>query len=119
LVSDGGATAQWQPWGDVGENGNLYVAYYDRKYGDCESSGCNDITLARSTNNGLTWTHRRITTNSMPNLTPDNNPAQAGFLGDYMSTLAWRGTVHIVWADTRGRGLGFPEEDIYYARVPQ
>jgi hypothetical protein len=117
LVTSGGIAAQWQQWGDVGENGKLYVAYYDRKYGDCEESGCNDITLA-SSNNGTRWQKRRITTSSMPNLTCDNNPAQCGFLGDYMSTLFWNGTVHMVWGDTRGRGNGgVPEEDVYYARV--
>jgi hypothetical protein len=116
-VSNGGLTAQWQAWGDVSENGKLYVAYYDRKYGNCEASGCNDITLAMS-RNGTSWSHRRITTSSMPNLTCENNPDQCGFLGDYMSTLFFRGTVHMVWGDTRGRGItDIPEEDIYYARV--
>jgi hypothetical protein len=116
-VSDGGISAQWQPWGDVGENGDLYVAYYDRKYGACEASGCNDITLATSGDNGLSWSRSRITTDSMPNLTCAVNRFQCGFLGDYMSTVFWKGQVHMVWADTRGRGLGFPEEDIYYAKV--
>jgi Neuraminidase (sialidase) len=116
-VSGGGTSAQWQPWGDVGENGNLYVGYYDRKYGACETSGCNDITLATSGDNGRSWSHRRITTSSMPNLTCGVNSFECGFLGDYMSTVFWKGKVHMVWADTRGRGLGFPEEDIYYAKV--
>jgi hypothetical protein len=116
-VSDGGISAQWQPWGDVGENGKLYVAYYDRKYGACEASGCNDITLATSDDNGLSWSRRRITTGSMPNLTCAVNGFECGFLGDYMSTVFWKGTVHMVWADSRGRSLGFPEEDIYYAKV--
>jgi hypothetical protein len=116
-VSDGGLSAQWQAWGDVGENGKLYVAYYDRKYGNCEQTGCNDITLATS-RAGVNWSHRRITTSSMPNLTCENNSEQCGFLGDYMSTRFFRGTVHMVWGDTRGRGVGsVPEEDIYYARV--
>jgi hypothetical protein len=109
--------AQWQPWGDVGENGKLYVAYYDRTYDRCEATGCNDITLAASSNDGRSWGYRRVTTGSMPNLTCEDNPFQCGFLGDYMSTLYWEGTVHTVWGDTRGRGLGFPEEDIYYATV--
>jgi hypothetical protein len=116
-VSDGGLSAQWQAWGDVGENGKLYVAYYDRKYGNCEQTGCNDITLATS-RGGVNWSHRRITTSSMPNLTCENNEAQCGFLGDYMSTLFHRGNVHMVWGDTRGRRVGgVPEEDVYYARV--
>lgn len=117
-VSPSGAAAgaQWQAWGDVGENGKLYVGYYDRSYGACESSGCNDITLARS-KTGNVWTYQRITTRSMPNLTCSNNPDECGFLGDYMSTVFAGGYVHLVWGDTRGRDLGFPEEDIYYAKV--
>ena len=130
LSSDGGDTwgpvkqvttseaAQWQPWGDVGENGRLYVGYYDRRHGNCEATGCNDITLARSAG-GQTWSFRRITTSSMPNLTCAENPAQCGFLGDYMSIQFFRGTVYLVWGDTRGRNVGVPEEDIYFAKVPQ
>jgi hypothetical protein len=108
--------AQWQPWGDVGENGKFTVAYYDRRNGDCEVSGCNDITLATSKNLN-TWTYKTITTSSMPNLTPTNNAFQAGFLGDYMWTQWANGKVYIVWADTRGL-QGTVEEDIYYAAVP-
>ncbi len=118
LVSAADSTsAQWQNWGDVGEDGRLYVGYYDRGYGGCEATGCNDITLASSTT-GDTWTYRRVTTGSMPNVTCAANPAQCGFLGDYMSIQATGGFVHMVWADSRGRNLGVPEADIYYAKVP-
>jgi hypothetical protein len=113
--------AQWQAWGDVAENGDLTVAYYDRKYSDCETSGCNDITLARSRNNGGAWTYQRISTGSMPNLTPANNAVQAGFLGDYMWTQAFGTDVHMAWGDTRGTvgsANPTPEEDVYYATVP-
>ena len=57
----------------------------------------------------------------MPNLTPANDPVQAGFLGDYMFIQVAGGAVHIVWADTRGVGGSanpVPEEDVYYATVP-
>jgi hypothetical protein len=115
-----GRTAQWQPWSDVRGNGQLYVAYYDRAYGNCEFSGCNDITLTLISNPYVaspTKFHRRVTTASMPNLTPANNPVQAGFLGDYMWVdVDSSGKVHIVWADTRGLN-GTVEEDVYYARV--
>ncbi len=115
LGGDGKKAAQWQPWSAVAPNGVLYIAYYDRKYGACETTGCNDITLARRSPGG-TFSYRRITTASMPNLTPANNPVQAGFLGDYMWVATDKfGAAHIVWADTRGRG-GTVEEDIYYAR---
>ena len=97
-----GETAQWQPWSEVTKDGNrLWVAYYDRSYGNCETTGCNDITAAEirnPTSNNPNIRYTRVTTGSMPNLTPANNPTQAGFLGDYM----WvdtdsHGDAHIVW----------------------
>jgi hypothetical protein len=109
--------AQWQPWGAVGPTGTLYAAYYDRGYGDCESTGCNDITLARSTNNGASWSFQRVTTSSMPNLTCSNNPAECGFLGDYMSLALGGDRVHITWGDTRGRN-DTVDEDVYYSSLP-
>ena len=44
-----GETAQWLPWSQVTPTGRLFVAFYDRSYGNCESTGCNDITLAEVT----------------------------------------------------------------------
>lgn len=108
--------AQWMPWGDVGEDGNLYVGYYDRAYGSCETSGCNDITLG-SSGNGKNWSSRRITTGSMPNVTCDANPFQCGFAGDYMSIQFANDKVYLVWADSRGRKLGTPDFDMYFAKA--
>jgi hypothetical protein len=114
-------SAQWQPWSVVSPDGSkLYAAYYDRSYGSCEFTGCNDITLAtirNPTSAAPLIRHRRVTTSSMPNLTAANNPVQAGFLGDYMwITLDAWGRPNIVWADTRGLN-GTVEEDVYFARV--
>ena len=40
-------SAQWQPWSAVSSDGKkLFVAYYDRQYGSCESTGCNDVSAA-------------------------------------------------------------------------
>jgi hypothetical protein len=51
----------------------------------------------------------------MPNLVIANNPAQAGFLGDYMwVAVDNHGRAYVVWADTRSRGQGAVEEDIYF-----
>jgi hypothetical protein len=117
-----GENAQWQPWSEVTADGSrLWVAYYDRHYGNCETTGCNDITAAEITNPASaspTYAYARVTTASMPNLTPANNPVQAGFLGDYM----WvdtdsHGDAHIVWADTRPIRGTAPEEDVYYAQI--
>jgi hypothetical protein len=126
-----GENAQWQPWHDVaGDGSKVYAAFYDRQYGNCETTGCNDITLAtisrpRSSNRSIEY--KRITTASMPNLTLANNPLQAGFLGDYMWVEVSHHNfnqkdVHLVWADTRPLPdrlphQRFPEEDIYYAQI--
>jgi hypothetical protein len=109
--------AQWQPWGAVGPAGALHVAYYDRKYGQCEATGCNDITLASSDDNGAEWSYRRITTSSMPNATCALAPTECGFLGDYMGLAIDGNRVHIAWGDTRGLN-GTVEEDVYYASLP-
>lgn len=114
-----GQTAQWMPWSAVSPDGSsLWVAFYDRSYGDCEATGCNDITLARvqgATTASPSVSFQRLTTSSMPNLTVANDPAEAGFLGDYMwVTVDGRGNPYVVWADTRGLG-GSVEEDIYLA----
>jgi hypothetical protein len=117
-----GENAQWQSWSEVTTDGSrLWVAYYDRHYGNCETTGCNDITAAEIRNPASaspSYSYERVTTDSMPNLTPANNPVQAGFLGDYM----WVDTdshndAHIVWADTRPIRGTAPEEDVYYAEV--
>jgi hypothetical protein len=117
-----GENAQWQSWSEVTKDGSrLWVAYYDRHYGNCETTGCNDITAAEIRNPASanpSYSYQRVTTGSMPNLTPANNPVQAGFLGDYM----WVDTdshndAHIVWADTRPLRGTVPEEDVYYAEV--
>jgi len=116
-----GPAAQWQPGSAVTPAGDvLWVAYYDRSYGDCEFTGCNDITLAKIAQPRSQLhspQYSRLTTASMPNLVPANNPFQFGFLGDYMWVAVDReGRPHVVWADTRGRN-GAVEEDIYFARA--
>ncbi len=115
-------SAQWMPWGAVTSNGStLYVAYYDRSYGNCEATGCNDITLAtisRPASSTPAVKYTRVTTSSMPNLTNATNPLQSGFLGDYMWVAVDNlGRANVVWADTRGLN-NTVEEDIYFARVP-
>ena len=110
-------SAQYYPWGDVDESGNLYVGYYTREKGTCETDGCLDFQLSTSTDDGASWSKQRITTSSMPNLTPDNNPAQAGFIGDYNSISVAPFGVLMTWADTRGLE-GVVDEDAYYAHVP-
>ncbi len=125
----GTGAAQWQPWSQVAPDGSaLYVGYYDRQYGTgtsyCETSGCNDITLATIATPATatpTITYQRITSSSMPNLTATGaaanaNALQAGFIGDYMWVATdSAGHPKLVWADTRPISGTTPEEDVYFA----
>jgi hypothetical protein len=106
------------PWSAVTPDGQvLWVAYYDRSYGNCETTGCNDITLARikrPASSCPTISYKRITTSSMPNLVVANNPVEAGFLGDYMwVSVDDDGHPLTAWTDTRGLN-DTVEEDIYF-----
>ena len=117
-----GETAQWMPWSAMGPDGHLWVAFYDRSFGDCENTGCNDVTAAEITNpasDSPTYDYYRVTTDSMPSLTLQNNPIQAGFIGDRMKIeVDSQNRAHIAWTDTRPRAGTSPEEDVYYGRVP-
>lgn len=119
VVADDDKTkaAKWQPWLTVGPDGIVYIAYYSRQFGTCETTGCNDIVLAVSVDRGKTFHHHRITTGSMPNLVPANNPSQSGFLGDYMNVTANSDGAYIVWADTRPHIGNIPTENVFFAFV--
>ena len=101
-----GETAQWQPWSKVTRDGSrLWVAFYDRSYGSCETTCCNDITAAEILDPGSsspTYEYSRVTTDSMPNLMTQDNPLEAGFLGDRMALdVDSQNRAHLAWADTR------------------
>ena len=98
--------------------GDLFVSFYDRAYGTCESTGCNDITLATSHDDGASWSLTRITTGSMPDLACVENPVECGLLGDYQGLAYANGKVFLAWADTRARGFNAPEQDVYFATLP-
>jgi hypothetical protein len=117
-----GETAQWAPWSAMSPDGHLWVAFYDRSFGDCELAGCADVTAAEITDPGSetpTYEYYRVTTDSMPNLTLQNNPIESGFIGDRMRLeVDSQNRAHIAWTDTRPRVGTTPEEDVYYARIP-
>lgn len=118
-------------------SGTLVTTYYDRQYGDDETTGASDITL--TTSRDLThFTHTRVTTSSLP--APTQFSGQ--FYGDYIGVDATATTAYPVWSDTRNpelflcQGTGTPgnppkvcqgsasnglvanDEDIFTAAVP-
>ncbi len=92
-------TDQYWQWAAFTKDGKLAVSYYDRRYGDDETTGFSDVSLSGS--DDLTaFGARRVTGASMP------PPTQfAGvFLGDYTGLTAVD-DAHPLWMDTRSPDL--------------
>ena len=88
---------QWAAYNP--KTGRVTTAYYDRKYGDAQSTGGFDITMRRGNGD-----HVRVTNRSLP---PTQEFPEAGastgiFVGDYMGVAVGSdGVAHPVWTDTR------------------
>jgi hypothetical protein len=93
-------TDQWFQWADFTREGRFAVSYYDRQYGDDELTGWSDFSLSGS-RDLASFATRRVTTSSMP------PPTQFGgtFWGDYTGLVAFHGTAHPAWSDTRTPAL--------------
>ena len=107
-----GETAQWLPWSAMAPNGHLWVAFYDRSFGDCEYTGCNDVTAAEITNPAsASPTYRLLPRDDELDAEPDraeNNPIEAGFIGDRMriETDSREPGAHRMDGHPPARGLG-------------
>jgi hypothetical protein len=89
----------WQ-WAAFDPTGRLAVSYYDRAYGDAETTGFSDVSLSGS-RDGSHFATTRVTSGSMP---PPTQFAGA-FFGDYSALTADRRRAHPVWMDTRDAAL--------------
>jgi hypothetical protein len=90
---------QWFQWLAFTRQGRLAVSYYDRQYGDDETTGFSDFALSGSSDLqhfGVT----RVTSGSMP---PPTQFA-GGFWGDYTGLDA-TDVAYPIWSDTRPRDL--------------
>jgi hypothetical protein len=106
LVTQAGAQAKtdqfWQ-WSAFTRSGKLAVDYYDRQYGDDETTGSSDFSLSGSWNL-VNFGQVRVTSSSMPAPTEFGGPAGGQFYGDYVG-LAAVGGAHPIWSDTRARDV--------------
>jgi hypothetical protein len=92
-------TNQWFQWLAFTQAGRLAISYYDRQYGDDETTGFSDFSLSGS--DDLTqFGVKRVTSSSMP------PPTQFGglFWGDYTGLTALD-KAHPIWSDTRNPEL--------------
>src|SRR5215467_12912987 len=93
-------TDQWFQWAAFTPRGTLATSYYDRQYGNDETTGNMDISVSTSSNLS-TFMVRRATSASMPLPTqfPDAN-GNGEFFGDYAGLSALSGA-NPIWSDTR------------------
>ena len=92
-------TDQWWQWVAFNRQGKLGVSYYDRQYGDDETTGYSDFSLSGSSDLS-SFRAKRVTSSSMP--PPTQFSGQ--FFGDYTGLDAFD-DAHPIWADTRAPDL--------------
>gem|GEM_PF-568947 len=92
-------TDQWWQWLAFTRDGRIAISYYDRQYGDDETTGFMDFSLSGS-DDGTQFGTTRITAASMP------PPTQFSglFFGDYTGLSADQ-NAHPIWMDTRDEEL--------------
>jgi hypothetical protein len=99
-------TDQWFHWLAFGSRGTLAISYYDRAYGDDETTGNSDFSLSSTsdtTDLRFRFNVKRVTSSSMPSPTEFPNAPQGNsqFWGDYTG-LAIKGDAAMpIWSDTR------------------
>jgi hypothetical protein len=94
-----GVSDQWFQWIGFTKNGKLATSYYDRQYGDDETTGFSDVSLSGSgdlTRFGV----QRVTSGSMPPPTQ----FEGTFWGDYAG-LSAVDNAYPMWSDTRNPEL--------------
>jgi hypothetical protein len=98
------STDQWWQWLAFTPSGKLAVSYYDRQYGNDETTGYSDFSMTASSDL-VKFTARRATSSSNPPPTQFSGV----FMGDYTGLEAVdRGRVSIAypfWSDTRNAEL--------------
>jgi hypothetical protein len=103
---------QFFPWIAAASNGNLYAIWFDRRLDPANI--LINTWEARSSNDGVTWTSRRISTRSWnPNLGFFSSGA---FIGDYNGLAVSRTNVYPVWTDGRDTQIartGIGNTDIF------
>ncbi len=91
-------------WAAFTKDGKLAVDYYDRQYGNDETTGSSDFTLSGS--KGLVkFGSKRVTTSSMPAPTQFGGLHGGQFYGDYIWLDTAGNDAFPIWSDTRDPDL--------------
>src|SRR5207245_2103404 len=92
-------TDQWFQWIAFTKNGKLATSYYDRQYGDDETTGFSDVSLSGSGDLSK-FGVKRVTSSSLPPPTEFSGT----FWGDYAGLSAVDDALPL-WSDTRNPDL--------------
>jgi hypothetical protein len=96
-------TDQWFQWSAFTRSGKLAVDYYDRQYGNDETTGYSDFSLSGS-RDLAGFGQIRLTSSSMPPPTQFPGPQGGQFYGDYV-WLSALDKAYAIWSDTRETDL--------------
>jgi hypothetical protein len=97
-------TDQYWQWSAFTGSGKLAVDYYDRQYGNDETTGSSDFSLSGS-RDLVKFGQVRVTSSSMPAPTQFEGPAGGQFYGDYVWLSASKSKAYPIWSDTRSPDL--------------
>jgi len=103
-VNDVTTLNQYWPAIQCDTSGNLYVIYYDTRFGSTQINSW----IAYSTDQGTNWVNQRLSDTSFTNSSPNGDVR----FGDYIGIDAFSGKVIPVWTDQRA---GTPNQEIYTA----
>ena len=112
--------AYFEPSVAVTKTGKMAVSFYKaNSYGNTDRRGTYGYYLRH---NGTSAWPSILVSDSSTNPSPQDNPSQAGFLGDYTSIAASTATgssvVYPIWADTRNASAAEgPEQDVFIQPV--
>jgi hypothetical protein len=111
-----GGEAYFEPSVAVTKTGKVGVSFYKANaYPNSDRKGTYGYYLWRA---GLADSAATLVSDSSTLPSPQNNPSQAGFLGDYTSiaasTAAGSSVVYPIWADTRNSSAAEgPDQDVF------
>jgi hypothetical protein len=96
-------TDQFWQWAAFTRDRKLAVDYYDRQYGNDETTGASDISLSGSADLAR-FGQVRVTSSSMPAPTQFEGLNGGQFYGDHVS-LSASDKAYAIWSDTRAQDL--------------
>ena len=97
-------TDQFWQWTAFTKDGKFAVDYYDRQYGNDETTGASDFTLSGS-KDLVKFGSKRVTSSSMPAPTEFGGPKGGQFYGDYIWLDTAGNDALPIWSDTRDPDL--------------